>query len=110
MIRILLLIFLSFSISLSSQDGVEGKRRYKSREHRNYGKKAEKGKKKERDKTKPERKLLKFRRKRSGEKDADQQSQGLFHKNERKRKKEIRKKARNPQGGLWPSGKPGKQP
>lgn len=87
--------------------GEDGYRR-KEKSFKTYGTKAEKGKKKEKEAGKAEKKWLLFRKKKAAEKDADDQNKRVFRTNEKKRKKEIKKRSKHPQMGLWPNGKPGR--
>jgi|GEM_PF-2203634 len=75
--------------------------RKKNRTPRAYGEKAEKGKKKETS-SKAERKWRLFKRKRAADKATAAEDKKLFHVNREKRQKEIRKKAKNPEMGLFP--------
>ncbi|GAB4131044.1 MAG: hypothetical protein Fur0041_00970 [Bacteroidia bacterium] len=87
--------------------GEDGYRR-KEKSFKTYGTKAEKGKKKEKEAGKAEKKWLLFRKNKAAEKDADDQNKRVFRTNEKKRKKEIKKRSKHPQMGLWPNGKPGR--
>lgn len=82
--------------------------RRKEKRRKEYGERAEKGKKKQRDLTKPEKKVGLFRRKKRGEADAQDQNKGVFKTNEKKRRKEIKKRIKHPQNDLFPGGKVGK--
>ncbi|MBI3511675.1 MAG: hypothetical protein HY064_13520 [Bacteroidetes bacterium] len=77
------------------------------RKTKRSAKRAEKGEKKERDKTKPEKKFQLFRRKKQGEHDAADQDKGTFKPNDAKEKKTRKKRSKHPQLGLWPNGHPG---
>jgi len=72
-----------------------------------HGKKAEKGKKKQREQTKAEKKWHLFRKKQEANNDAASKEKGNSAKNKRKQQKVRKKRSRHPQNGLWPNGHPG---
>lgn len=82
--------------------------RRKERKQNSSGEKAEKGEKKQRGKSKAEKKFALFKKRRRDNSDAQNQNKGVFKNNEKKRKKEIRKRVKHPQDGLFPKGKVGK--
>ncbi|TND10623.1 MAG: hypothetical protein FD123_265 [Bacteroidetes bacterium] len=75
--------------------------RKKEKRSRQPKEKAEKGKKKEKT-SKAERRWRMFVKKRSDEKASESENKKLFHTNHKKRKKEIKKKAKHPEMGLFP--------
>lgn len=87
----------------------KAERGYRRREKpdKSHGTKAEKGEKKQRDKTKAEKKIGLFRKKRRDQVDTRDQNKGVFRNKDKKRKKLIRKRVKHPQEGLFPNGKVG---
>ena len=82
------------------QDGFVAKDKTVKRSAR----KAEKGKKKERNKTKAEKKFNLFRKKQEAGKDADVKVKSNSKKNERQQKKVKKKKMKHPENGNPPKG------
>lgn len=75
--------------------------RKKDKQVKKSARKAEKGKKKEKT-SKAQRRWRFFVKKRQNEKASETENRRLFHVNSGKRKKEIKKKARHPEMGLFP--------
>lgn len=79
--------------------------RRENRKMKKYGERAEKGRKaKSADESRVKRFFRLRRQQRATTEALDRENKKLFHGNEKKRKKEISKKARNPEMGLFPKG------
>jgi hypothetical protein len=82
--------------------------RRKENRYESHGEKAEKGEKKAREKTKAEKRIGLFRKKRRDKTEAQDQNKGVFKNNEKKHRKRVKKSIKHPQEGLFPKGGPGK--